>query len=112
MIGVIVVSTIAVASICLLAIAGWWLMQRSVEDVRAQMHASIVDERASFIEERRASADERKMLLDRLSDREGAVAAIYRPPMLQPERSSPPVRTVPWDDDLAPLPGEELVTDE
>jgi hypothetical protein len=76
------------------------------------MHQALIDERTIWLGQAQAWGEERKMLLERLSDREGRqVAAIFPPASTTPDD---PVERRPlgWDPDLQPFDFETAMGEE
>ena len=100
---------VAVVALACLAITAEFMSRsnrKQLEDERGQHHAQMIDERAAWVTLHREMQEERKMLLDRLSDREGRQVAAIFPPRDEPARPRETV-PVPWDDDLGLVTGEE-----
>jgi len=101
-VALVIVSCVAMVAVAGGAFMGMWLARRASDETRAQMHASLVDERAVWLEQAKAWQEERKLLLDRLSDREGRVAAVFQGPKLV-ETTPTERKAVEWDEDLRPF---------
>lgn len=102
-IALVVISVVAIVSVGGTAAYGMWASRRASDETRAQMHSSLVDERTLWLDQQRAWADERRMLLERLTQREGSVLDVLRGPTLVPTTEKVETAPVEWDKDLEPF---------
>lgn len=101
-IALIVISVVAILSVGGASAYGLWAARRAADETRAQMHSALVDERTLWLEQSRAWGEERKMLLERLTERERGVLDMLRAPALVPPEK-PQTVPVEWDSDLEPF---------
>ena len=109
-VALVVIAVVGISAVAGTAVLGAFLARRAADETREQMHAALVDERTGWFEQHRAWQEERKMLLDRLSDREGRQVSVFQPaPVATPEPKRSPVA---WDRDLEPFDFEKVVKEE
>jgi hypothetical protein len=109
-VGLIVVSIVGFVLLGVVAELGHRASRASADQTRAQMHSALVDERTLWLDQARAWQEERRMLLERLSDREGRQVAAFMP---VPTPATPVEhRPVEWDPDLQPFDFEKAVKEQ